>query len=37
MIALCFGVIFFGAFTKILMIDNSFTLEHFEVRTESGP
>ena len=30
MIVLCFGVIFFGAFTKILMIDNSFTLEHFE-------
>jgi len=29
-IVLCFGMIFFGAFTKILMIDNSFTLEHFE-------
>jgi len=30
MIVVCFGVIFLGAFTKILMIDNSFTLEHFE-------
>jgi iron(III) transport system permease protein len=34
MILLCFGVIFFGAFTKILMIDNSFTLTHFE--TQNG-
>jgi iron(III) transport system permease protein len=34
MILLCFGVIFFGAFTKILMIDNSFTLAHFE--TQNG-
>jgi iron(III) transport system permease protein len=24
-----FGVIFFGAFTKILMVDNSLTLDHF--------
>jgi iron(III) transport system permease protein len=30
MILLCFGVIFVGAFTKILMVDNSFTLAHFE-------
>ena len=30
MIVFCFGVIFFGAFTKILMIDHSFTLQHFE-------
>jgi len=30
MIVVCFGVIFLGAFTKILMIDNSFTLMHFE-------
>lgn len=29
MILLCFGMIFIGAFTKIIMIDNSFTLEHF--------
>jgi iron(III) transport system permease protein len=29
MIVLCFGMIFVGAFTKIIMIDNSFTLEHF--------
>ncbi|MDI6726581.1 MAG: iron ABC transporter permease [Smithellaceae bacterium] len=28
-IILCFGIIFFGAFTKILMVDNTFTLEHF--------
>ena len=34
MILLCFGVIFVGAFTKILMIDNSFTLAHFE--TQNG-
>lgn len=25
----CFGMIFLGAFTKILMIDNTFTLAHF--------
>jgi iron(III) transport system permease protein len=30
MIVFCFGIICVGAFTKILMIDNSFTLEHFE-------
>ncbi len=30
MIVLCFGMIFLGAFTKILMIDNTFTLEHFQ-------
>jgi iron(III) transport system permease protein len=30
MIVLCFGMIFLGAFTKIIMIDNSFTLEHFQ-------
>ena len=30
MIVLCFGMIFVGAFTKIIMIDNSFTLEHFQ-------
>jgi iron(III) transport system permease protein len=30
MIVLCFGMIFIGAFTKILMVDNSFTLEHFQ-------
>ena len=30
MILLCFGVIFVGAFTKILTVDNSFTLAHFE-------
>ncbi len=29
MIIACFGMIFIGAFTKILMIDNTFTLEHF--------
>lgn len=29
LIVSCFGMIFLGAFTKILMIDNSFTLEHF--------
>ena len=29
LILLNFGVIFIGAFTKIIMIDNSFTLEHF--------
>jgi len=29
-IVLCFGIIFVGAFTKIIMIDNSFTLEHFQ-------
>ncbi len=29
LILLNFGVIFRGAFTKIIMIDNSFTLEHF--------
>jgi iron(III) transport system permease protein len=29
LILLCFGIIFMGAFTKIIMIDNSFTLEHF--------
>ena len=25
----CFGMIFLGAFTKILMVNNTFTLEHF--------
>lgn len=30
MIVLCFGMIFIGAFTKILMVDNSFTLAHFQ-------
>jgi iron(III) transport system permease protein len=30
MILFCFGVIFVGAFTKILTVDNSFTLAHFE-------
>jgi len=30
MIVLCFGMIIFGAFTEILMIDNSFTLAHFQ-------
>jgi iron(III) transport system permease protein len=30
MIITCFGMILIGAFTKILMIDNSFTLEHFQ-------
>jgi iron(III) transport system permease protein len=30
MIVLCFGMVFIGAFTKIIMIDNSFTLEHFQ-------
>ncbi len=34
MILTCFGVIFLGAFTKILMIDNSFTLSNFE--TQNG-
>ena len=29
LIIACFGMIFIGAFTKILMIDNTFTLEHF--------
>jgi iron(III) transport system permease protein len=29
MVVACFGMIFLGAFTKILMIDNTFTLEHF--------
>jgi iron(III) transport system permease protein len=29
LIAACFGMIFLGAFTKILMINNTFTLEHF--------
>ena len=29
LIVSCFGMIFLGAFTKILMIDNSFTLAHF--------
>ncbi len=28
-IVICFGIIFFGAFARILMIDNSFTLDHF--------
>jgi len=28
-IVACFGMIFLGAFTKILMIDNTFTLKHF--------
>jgi iron(III) transport system permease protein len=28
-IVACFGMIFLGAFTNILMIDNSFTLKHF--------
>ena len=30
MIVMCFGMIFFGAFTEILMVDNSFTLAHFQ-------
>ncbi len=30
MIMLCFGIIFIGAFTKILMVDNSLTLTHFQ-------
>jgi len=30
MIIFSFGIIFFGAFTKILMIDNTLTLEHFQ-------
>jgi len=30
MIVFCFGIIFFGAFTKILMVDNTLTLEHFQ-------
>jgi len=29
LIVSCFGMIFLGAFTKILMINNTFTLEHF--------
>jgi iron(III) transport system permease protein len=29
LIVACFGMIFLGAFTKILMINNTFTLEHF--------
>ena len=29
MIIACFGMIFLGAFTKILMVNNAFTLEHF--------
>ena len=29
LILACFGMIFLGAFTKILMVDNAFTLEHF--------
>ena len=29
LILVCFGMIFLGAFTKILMVDNTFTLEHF--------
>lgn len=29
LIVLCFGIIFLGAVTKILMVDNTFTLEHF--------
>ena len=29
LIIACFGMIFLGAFTKILMINNTFTLEHF--------
>jgi iron(III) transport system permease protein len=29
LILACFGMIFLGAFTKILMIDNSFTMAHF--------
>ncbi|MCX5839498.1 MAG: ABC transporter permease subunit [Deltaproteobacteria bacterium] len=28
-ILVSFGIIFFGAFTKILMVDNTLTLEHF--------
>jgi len=28
-ILFCFGIIFIGAFTKILMVDNSLTLDHF--------
>jgi iron(III) transport system permease protein len=30
LIVVCFGMIFLGAFTKILMVNNTFTLEHFE-------
>ena len=30
LIVVCFGMIFLGAFTKILMINNTFTLEHFD-------
>jgi iron(III) transport system permease protein len=30
LIVVCFGIIFLGAFTKILMVNNTFTLEHFE-------
>ena len=30
LILACFGMIFMGAFTKILMVDNAFTLEHFK-------
>ena len=30
MIVLCFGMILLGAFTEILMVDNSFTLTHFQ-------
>lgn len=29
LIVACFGMIFLGAFTEILMINNTFTLEHF--------
>lgn len=29
MIVFCFAIIFLGAFTKILMVDNTLTLEHF--------
>jgi iron(III) transport system permease protein len=28
-IILCFGIIAFGAFTKLVMVNNAFTLEHF--------
>ena len=30
MVLLCFGIIFVGAFTKVYMVDNSFTLKHFD-------
>jgi iron(III) transport system permease protein len=30
MILFCFGIIFLGAFTKILMVDNTWTLDHFK-------